>query len=102
MRKVSLGPLRDLAVGELRQVDHGQVGICLVRLLSGEVHALGAWCSHEEVELADGDLDGDEVVCPAHGAAFDVHTGAPSCLPATTPVAVYPVSIEAGEIIVQI
>lgn len=102
MTRSSLGPLDDLAVGELRHVELGEVPVCVVRLLSGEVHALGGLCSHEEIELADGDLDGDEIVCPAHGATFDVRTGEPTCLPATTPVPVYPVSIEQGEIFVEI
>lgn len=102
MTRSALGPLDELATGELRHVELGDVPVCLLRLLNGEVHALGGLCSHEEVELADGEIDGDEIECPAHGATFDVRTGVATCLPATMPVPVYPVTIEQGEIFVEV
>jgi 3-phenylpropionate/trans-cinnamate dioxygenase ferredoxin subunit len=59
-------------------------------------------CSHEEVELSDGDLDGCEVLCPAHGSCFDVRTGKPNGLPAVDAVAIYPVSLDGDDIYVEI
>ncbi len=94
--------LADLEPGSLRRVEPDGVPICLVRLADGDVYAIGDECSHEDIELSDGDLDGCEVECPAHGSCFDVRTGAPDSLPATAPVPTYPVHIDAGEVYVEI
>ena len=47
-----------------------------------------------EVPLAEGELDGDEIECPRHGARFNVCTGAALCMPATEPVECYEVKVE--------
>jgi 3-phenylpropionate/trans-cinnamate dioxygenase ferredoxin subunit len=89
-------------VTPLRRVDVNGVPICLARLASGEIFAISDVCSHEEVELSDGELDGEDVECPAHGSRFNVRTGAVSGLPADAPVATYPVSVEDGEVFVEV
>lgn len=94
--------LADVAPGTLRRVEPGGIPICLARLADGEVYALADECSHEDIELSDGDLEGCAVECPAHGSSFDVRTGEPDTLPATAPVPIYPVHVEAGEIFVEI
>jgi 3-phenylpropionate/trans-cinnamate dioxygenase ferredoxin subunit len=94
--------LSDLAEGSLQRVEAGGTAICLVRLANGEVFAIGDECSHEEIELSDGDLEDDEVMCPAHGSCFDVRTGVPSCLPATAPVPTYAVHIDGDDVFVEI
>jgi 3-phenylpropionate/trans-cinnamate dioxygenase ferredoxin subunit len=71
-------------------------------LADGEVFALSDICSHEEVELSDGELDGEDVECPSHGSRFNVRTGEVSGLPADEPVATYPVTIADGEIFVDV
>jgi 3-phenylpropionate/trans-cinnamate dioxygenase ferredoxin subunit len=91
-----------LAVGSLTRVEPNGVPICLVRLNDDRLFAISDVCSHEEVELSDGELDGDEVECPAHGSRFDVRTGEVSGLPAEQPVATYPVSVEDGEVFVEV
>ena len=94
--------LADLTPGSLRRVEPGGVPVCLVRVADGEVYAIGDECSHEDIELSDGDLDGCEVECPAHGSCFDVRTGEPDSLPATRPVPTYPVHVEEGEVFIEI
>lgn len=94
--------LDDLAPGSLRRVEPADVGVCLVRLHTGEVYAIGDECSHEDIELSDGDLDGWTVECPAHGSCFDVRTGEPDSLPATSPVPTYAVHVDAGEVYLEI
>jgi len=73
----------------------------LARLASGEVFAISDLCSHEDIELSDGDLDGEDVECPAHGSRFNVRTGEVSGLPAEEPVATYPVTVVDGQIVVD-
>jgi nitrite reductase/ring-hydroxylating ferredoxin subunit len=43
--------------------------------IDGHYYAIGAACTHRGGELFEGDLDGDCIVCPIHGARFDVRTG---------------------------
>jgi 3-phenylpropionate/trans-cinnamate dioxygenase ferredoxin subunit len=94
--------LDDLKPGELMQVTAGDVPICLARLAGGEVYAISDVCSHEEVELSDGDLQGSEVECPAHGSRFSVLTGDADGFPAEKPVATYPVSVDGDDIYVEV
>jgi 3-phenylpropionate/trans-cinnamate dioxygenase ferredoxin subunit len=102
MTKCPVAKLADLEDEPLKRVEVNGVPICLARLASGEVFAVSDICSHEEIELSDGELDGEDVECPAHGSRFNVRTGAVSGLPATEPVATYPVSVDGDEIWVSI
>ena len=69
--------------------------VCLARS-QGTVHALLDECSHGQVALSDGDVDGGFVECWLHGSRFDLTTGRPAGPPATAPVPVYPVRVVAG------
>jgi 3-phenylpropionate/trans-cinnamate dioxygenase ferredoxin component len=102
MVRCRVAALDDVKPGELKQVDAGGVPVCLARLESGEVYALSDICSHEEIELSDGELDGEDVECPAHGSRFNVRTGEVSGLPAEDPVATYRVTIEDEKIIIDV
>ncbi|MBE3583150.1 MAG: non-heme iron oxygenase ferredoxin subunit [Limnochordaceae bacterium] len=59
-------------------------------------------CSHEEASLADGRLEGRQVVCPLHGARFDLATGRALSLPAVTGVQAFPAEIRDGELWVKL
>ena len=48
----------------------------LATRLDGEIVATAGVCPHEDVGLADGDLDGACLTCPGHGYQFDIRTGA--------------------------
>jgi 3-phenylpropionate/trans-cinnamate dioxygenase ferredoxin subunit len=61
-----------------------------------DVYAIGDRCSHAEASLAEGEVFDGAVECPRHGSEFDLATGAPSSLPATSPVPTYEVSVEDG------
>jgi 3-phenylpropionate/trans-cinnamate dioxygenase ferredoxin subunit len=102
MVKCSVAALADITVESVTRVEVHGVPICLARLANGQVFAIGDRCSHEDIELSGGDLDGDDVECPSHGSRFNVKTGEVSGLPAEEPVATYEVSIENGEIFVSV
>lgn len=57
--------------------------------IDGEIFAVGDRCSHADVSLAEGEVDGCAIECWLHGSAFDLRTGAPLTLPAVEPVPVY-------------
>ena len=81
----------------------GDDPIAVHRTEDGEFHATADTCSHEKWSLGeDGDLEGNEVVCPLHMARFDVRTGAALCLPATIALRTYPLEIEGDEVYVLV
>ena len=55
-------------------------------------------CSHDDGPLCEGEWDEEtcRVICPRHGATFDLRTGRALTLPATEPVGTYPVTVEDG------
>ena len=102
MAKHRVAGVDDLKPGELKRVEIGDVALCLASVEGGGVCALADVCSHEEVELSDGWLDGDEVECPMHGSRFNVRTGAVRGLPANQPVRAYTVEVDGDDLIVDL
>lgn len=70
--------------------------------LSGNIYAFGDVCTHDNGPLGDGEIDGYEIVCPRHGARFDIQTGKAVRGPAFHDIPTYPVRIENGSILVGI
>ncbi|HTY73643.1 MAG TPA: non-heme iron oxygenase ferredoxin subunit [Actinomycetes bacterium] len=93
--------LDDLPVGTAIRVDLGDASLCLVRTAAA-VHAVDDVCTHAEVSLSDGDVDGETIECWLHGSRFDLATGRPSGPPAVAPVAVYPVTVEGGDVLIDL
>jgi 3-phenylpropionate/trans-cinnamate dioxygenase ferredoxin subunit len=69
--------------------DH-EVAVCNVK---GEFYAIDDLCTHDGGSLDQGELDGEEIECPRHGARFDVRTGAAVQLPAFEPVETHEVRV---------
>ena len=59
-------------------------------------------CTHDGGPLDQGELSGDIIECPRHGARFDVTTGAVKALPAVRPVKTYATRVVDGQIEVEI
>ena len=93
----------ELPPGEVKIVHAGQISVGVYNL-DGEYYAIEDRCSHDDGPLCEGDWDPDEgvVVCPRHGANFDLRTGAALTLPAFEPVTTYTVRVENGTIEVDI
>jgi 3-phenylpropionate/trans-cinnamate dioxygenase ferredoxin component len=68
----------------------------------GDVFAIRDVCSHAEVPLSEGEVDGCTLECWLHGSRFDLRSGKPTGMPATEPVPVYPVKIEGDDVLVAI
>jgi 3-phenylpropionate/trans-cinnamate dioxygenase ferredoxin subunit len=74
--------------------------ICIARS-QGEVFAISDICSHADVSLSEGDVEDGTIECWLHGSRFDLRTGKPTGLPATRPVATYPVTVEGDDVLVK-
>src|SRR2546421_525925 len=88
-------PLDGLPPGSIKIVHAGLGAVCVYNL-DGELYGLEDRCSHDDGPLCEGDFDSEEgvVVCPRHGANFDIRTGEALTLPAFVPVATYPVRVD--------
>jgi len=64
--------------------------------LAGTYYAIEDTCTHDGGSLTGGDIVGEEIVCPRHGARFDIRTGDVTAPPATEPVYVFPVRLREG------
>ena len=91
----------DVPEGGAVRVDLGNRPVCLVRT-GGRFYAIHDVCSHADVPLSEGDVEGCTVECWLHGSRFDLRTGQPTGLPATTPVPVYPVRVEGDDVYVAL
>jgi nitrite reductase/ring-hydroxylating ferredoxin subunit len=91
----------EVAPGEVKQyiVEDRPVALCNV---DGEFHAFEDICTHQYTHLSEGGLEGDRIICPLHGATFDVRTGVPKSLPAVKPVPKHEVKIEDGYVYVAL
>jgi 3-phenylpropionate/trans-cinnamate dioxygenase ferredoxin component len=76
--------------------------VAIVRDSAGEIHAIDDTCSHANVSLSEGDVEDGEIECWLHGSRFDLSSGKPTGLPATAPIAVYPVKIDGGDVFVSV
>jgi 3-phenylpropionate/trans-cinnamate dioxygenase ferredoxin subunit len=101
VKVLNAGPLADLPVESGFRIVDGETAVALFRVGDG-VHAIADRCSHAEASLAEGEVFGDEVECPRHGAAFDLTTGKALTLPATKPVAVYATEVRDGNVFIDI
>jgi 3-phenylpropionate/trans-cinnamate dioxygenase ferredoxin subunit len=64
--------------------------------VSGEYYAIGDICTHDGGPLADGELAGYQIICPRHGARFDIRNGKALRLPAVVNTPWYPVRVVEG------
>jgi 3-phenylpropionate/trans-cinnamate dioxygenase ferredoxin subunit len=87
--------------GGVKAVDVEGLEVALIRA-GDEVYAIRDECSHAQIALSEGDVEGLEIECWLHGSRFDVRTGEVLNLPATEPVAVYPCKIDGDDVVVDV
>ena len=103
---VDVDKLEDFSAGEYRIVDVDDTIIAVINL-AGEFFALQDICSHDGAPLLHDNpdagelLDGEELMCPRHGARFCIRTGAALSAPAYEPVCQFPVRVENGVVQVR-
>jgi 3-phenylpropionate/trans-cinnamate dioxygenase ferredoxin subunit len=104
MAPVRVCDTSDVPVGEARRFDADGTEVCVVNLGDDGFRAVAAECSHAHAYLDEGEVDLDfaTIECPLHGSTFDLQTGAPKTLPATQPVATYPVTVAGGDVLMEV
>ena len=81
----------------VREVSGISLVLCQVK---GDCYALENRCSHAFQTFDGGRLRGVRLMCPLHGACFDVRDGRALGLPASQPIRSYPVRVEDGRMLV--
>ncbi len=89
-----------MADGEHMVVDVDGTEVAIFKL-DGQFYALEDVCTHDGAEIASGEIDGDEIICPRHGARFCIKTGTFKTAPAYENIDCFPTRIEAGRVQVR-
>jgi len=89
------------SVGAVQAEVDGEL-VAIVRDSAGDIHAIEDTCSHANVSLSEGDVEDGEIECWLHGSRFDLRSGKPTGLPATSAIAVYPVKIDGDDVFVSV
>lgn len=90
---IELGTADLVPLGTVKRFEINDLAVAIIHTDEG-FFALEDRCSHADVALSEGELEGCLLECWLHGSAFDVRTGEPQSLPALTPVATFPVTID--------
>jgi 3-phenylpropionate/trans-cinnamate dioxygenase ferredoxin subunit len=98
-RYVRVGKASDVPAGRAEVYDVEDRKIAVFRLEDG-FYAIEDICTHDGGPLAEGEIEEDQVICPRHGARFDIKTGEALTLPAVTPVESYPVRVDGNELFI--
>ena len=103
MAAVDVAPEDEFPPGSVKIVSQDGLYVGVYNC-GGSLYAIEDRCSHDDGPLCEGDWDEDlcRVVCPRHGAQFDLATGKALTLPAFEPVDVYPVTIVDGVVRVEL
>jgi nitrite reductase/ring-hydroxylating ferredoxin subunit len=94
---VTVGKAEDFAVGEARSFEAGGRVVAVARTAEGW-HAFDNACTHQLCSLAEGEIEGDIVVCPCHGSEFALATGEVMNGPADEPIRTFEVRVQGDEL----
>ena len=97
---VTVARIEELPPGQWRTVDVDGTQVVVFNI-DGEHYAIEDVCTHDGGQLTGGTVEGDEIVCPRHGARFCVRTGEALTAPAYEPTSKFPVQVTDGEIQVR-
>lgn len=97
---VKVARVADIQPGEKRIYEVDGILIVLVNL-NGEFYAIEDTCTHDGGPLGEGEMQNGHLICPRHGARFDIRTGAALSLPAVDPTPIYEVRVQDGDIYVE-
>ena len=95
---IKVAKISDLAPGEKMLVEYDDEDVGLFNL-NGQLYAISDVCTHDDGPLVEGELDGDCIICPRHGARFNIITGKQT-MPAFSPVPLFDVKIEGEDIFI--
>ncbi len=94
---LDVASVAELTPGTRRVIDMDGVAVAVFNL-DGEYFAIQDICPHDGGDLANGELEGEVIICPRHGARFSIKTGTVFGPPAYEDIRTFPVRIEGGRV----
>ena len=94
---IAIASADEVGVGERLFIEIDRQPIVIFNI-GGTIFAIADVCSHDDGPVGEGELHGYEIICPRHGASFDLRTGKVLSLPAVLDIPAYPVRIVNGQI----
>ena len=98
---VKIAETKDVSPGTGKVVEAAGSSIALFNL-AGSFHAIDNTCPHMGGPLGEGELTGQAVTCPWHGAKFNVKTGEVLEPPARKGVRSFPVTVQGNDVLVEL
>ncbi|MGH8263224.1 MAG: non-heme iron oxygenase ferredoxin subunit [Steroidobacterales bacterium] len=95
-----LGRVEEFGDGASRVFEVAGREIAVVRS-ADRFYAIDNACTHDGEELASGAVEGDEIICPRHGARFCLRTGEALTPPAYEPVRIHELRVSDGRVSVR-
>ncbi len=102
MRRIDLLAVEDVPEGTMKMAFADGTDQVLVINSNGELYATQGVCSHEYFELDNGFLTAGTLTCALHMSRFDLENGEPLDPPAEAALAVYPIVVENGRILIEV
>lgn len=102
MRRIDLFAVEEVPEGTMKMAFVDGTDQVLVINSNGDLYATQGVCSHEYFELDQGFLTAGTLTCALHLSRFDLENGEPLDPPADQPLAVYPVVVEGGRILIEV
>lgn len=96
---VKVATVDEIPPGERKLIDLRELVVAVFNI-GGEYYCIEDVCTHDSGPVAEGELEGYTIICPRHGARFDVRDGAVLSMPAVVPVAAFPVRVEGEDILI--
>ncbi|MBV7339447.1 non-heme iron oxygenase ferredoxin subunit [Chloroflexi bacterium TSY] len=91
----------EIPLGGSKLVEVDFIRVALFNL-EGTIYAIEDMCTHDGGPLVEGDVvNGCEVMCPRHGARFDIRTGEALSFPAFEATNTYEVQIEGDDVLIE-
>jgi len=97
---VKVGQVVEFPVGSLKKVVFGGEDV-LVANVGGTLYAIGNTCTHRGGPLDEGELEGNNVICPWHGGQFDVTTGKVVGPPPMKDESLFDVRVEGSDVLMK-
>jgi len=94
---IQVGSVEELKEGGRLFIEIDEKSIVVLNI-AGRFYAIEDVCSHDDGPVGEGNVEGFVIICPRHGARFDIRTGKALALPAFVDIPVYPVRIVQDQI----
>ncbi len=101
MAEYRVAQIGEVVPGKTKIVQAGKKEVVLCNV-EGVYYCVDNLCTHDEGPLGEGELMGDIIECPRHGAQFNVKTGEVAAMPAVVPISTYPVKVEGDQVVVTL